>query len=71
MAYHDELLQQAKDLVHKNPSGPTQADLRPSVSSACYTLFHLLTFEACLNWRNDTSRPALARMFDHGVMKNV
>ncbi len=71
MAYHDELLQQAKELVHKNPNNPTQADLRRSVSSAYYALFHLLIFEACLNWSNDISRPGLARMFDHGVMKKV
>ncbi len=71
MAYHDELLQQAKELVHKNPNNPTQADLRRSVSAAYYALFHLLIFEACLNWSNDISRPGLARMFDHGVMKKV
>jgi uncharacterized protein (UPF0332 family) len=69
VAYHDELLQQAKELVHKNPN--SQADLRRSVSSAYYALFHLLIFEACLNWSNDISRPGLARMFDHGVMKKV
>jgi hypothetical protein len=69
VAYHDELLQQAKELVHKGPSN--QADLRRSVSSAYYALFHLLIFEACLNWSNDISRPGLARMFDHGVMKKV
>ena len=71
MAYHDELLQQAKELVHNNPNNPTQADLRRSVSSAYYALFHLLIFEACLNRSNDISRPGLARMFDHGVMKKV
>ncbi len=71
MAYHDELLQQAKELVHRNPDNPTQADLRRSVSSAYYALFHLLIFEACLNWSNDISRPGLARMFDHGMMKKV
>ena len=71
MAYHDELLEQAKELVHKNPKNPTQADLRRSVSSAYYALFHLLIFEACLNWSNEVSRPGLARMFDHGVMKKV
>ena len=60
MAYHDELLQQARELVHKNPNNPTQADLRRSVSSAYYALFHLLIFEACLNWSNDISRPGLA-----------
>ena len=71
MAYHDELLQQAKELVHKNPIHPTQADLRRAVSSAYYALFHLLIFEACLNWSNDISRPGLARMFEHGLMKKV
>ncbi len=71
MAYHDELLQQAKELVHKDPNNPTQADLRRSVSSAYYALFHLLIFEACLNWSNNISRPGLARMFEHGVMKKV
>ena len=64
-------MQQAKELVHKNPNNPTQADLRRSVSSAYYALFHLLIFEACLNWSNDISRPGLARMFDHGMMKKV
>jgi uncharacterized protein (UPF0332 family) len=49
VAYHDELLQQAKELVHNNPGAPTQADLRRSVSSAYYALFHLLIFDACLN----------------------
>jgi len=71
VAYHDELLQQAKELVHKNPNNPTQADLRRSVSAAYYALFHLLIFEASLNWSNHTSRPGLARMFDHSVMKKV
>ena len=71
MAYHDELLQQARELVDKDQANPTQADLRRSVSSAHYALFHLLIFEACLNWSNDVSRPGLARMFDHGVMKKV
>jgi hypothetical protein len=71
VAYHDELLQQAKELVHNDPGNPTQAYLRRSVSSAYYALFHLLIFDACLNWSNAISRPSLARMFDHGVMKKV
>jgi hypothetical protein len=71
LAYHDELLQQGNELVHKNPNNPTQADLRRSVSSAYYALFHLLIYEACLNWSNAISRPGLARMFDHALMKKV
>jgi hypothetical protein len=69
VAYHDELLQQAKDLLDRN--NPTQADLRRSVSSAYYALFHLLIFESCSNWSHDISRSGLARMFDHGVMKKA
>jgi hypothetical protein len=42
-----------------------------SVRQPTCGLFHLLIFEACLNWSNDVSRPGLARMFDHGVMKKV
>jgi hypothetical protein len=30
-----------------------------------------LIFEACLNWSNEKSRPGLARMFEHSVMKKV
>ena len=71
MAYHDELLQQANELVHKNLNNPAQADLRRSVSSAHYALFQLSIFEACLNWSNAISRPGLARMFDHALMKRV
>jgi uncharacterized protein (UPF0332 family) len=71
VAYHDELLRQAKELVHQSPNDPRQADLRRSVSSAYYALFHLLIFEACLNWSNDISRPGLARLFEHAVMKKV
>jgi len=36
VAYHDELLQQARELVDKDQANPTQADLRRSVSSACF-----------------------------------
>lgn len=71
MAYHDELLQQAKELVHRDAKSRTQADLRRAVSSAYYALFHLLIVEASANWINDSSRPALARMFEHSLMKKV
>jgi uncharacterized protein (UPF0332 family) len=41
LAYHDELLQHAEELVHKRSNNPTQVDLRRSVSSAYYAVFHL------------------------------
>jgi hypothetical protein len=71
LAYHDDLLQQAIDLVHKYPSAPTQADLRRSVSTAYYALFHLLVSETVSHWDLASSRDALGRMFEHSVMKKV
>jgi uncharacterized protein (UPF0332 family) len=46
MAYHDDLLQQALQPVHKEPRNPKQASLRRGVSTAYYALFHLLISEA-------------------------
>jgi hypothetical protein len=69
MAYHDDLLQLALDLIDKDPA--TQADLRRAVSTAYYALFHLLVSATALNWSRDSSRNALGRMFDHKPMKKV
>jgi hypothetical protein len=71
MAFHDDLLQQAIDLAHKNPASPTQADLRRSVSTAYYALFHLLISETIAHWSLASSREALGRMFEHAVMKKA
>ena len=68
MAFHDELIAQAYKLV-KDPD--SQADLRRSVSTAYYALFHLLVSETVAFWSLDSSRNALARMFDHKTMKNA
>jgi len=69
MAYHDDLLRLASDLIEKD--GASQADLRRAVSTAYYALFHLLISETTLNWSRDSSRNALGRMFDHGMMRRV
>ena len=71
MAFHDDLLQQAIDLIEKNPVTPTQADLRRSISTAYYALFHLLIDETIAHWSHASSRDALGRMFEHSVMKKV
>ena len=71
MAYHDELLQQAFDLVDRVPANPKQADLRRGVSAAYYAVFHLLISETITHWSLDSSRNALGRMFEHSVMKRV
>jgi hypothetical protein len=67
MAYHDDLLIQAWNLVHSVPA--TQASLRRAVSSAYYAVFHLLIAEATSNWNNVPLRAALGRAYDHGVMR--
>lgn len=71
MAYHNELLEQAFELVHKSPANPRQADLRRAVSAAYYAVFHLLISETIAHWSLDGSRNALGRMFEHSVMKRV
>jgi hypothetical protein len=69
MAYHDDLLSQALQLVHAAPS--TQASLRRAVSSAYYAVFHLLIAEATSNWSNEKLRAALGRAYDHDTMKKA
>jgi hypothetical protein len=71
VAYHDDLLTQAGELIHKNEPNSTQADLRRAVSTAYYALFHLLISETTLNWSRDSSRDAFGRMFDHHLMRKA
>jgi uncharacterized protein (UPF0332 family) len=67
MAYHDDLLSQALQLLHAIPQ--TQASLRRAVSAAYYAVFHFLIAEATSHWDNVKLRPALGRAYEHGVMK--
>jgi hypothetical protein len=69
MAYHDDLLAHALELVHVAP--PTQLASRRAVSAAYYAIFHFLISEATSNWVNISLRTALARAYDHGVMKTA
>jgi uncharacterized protein (UPF0332 family) len=71
VAFHDDLLQQAIQLVHKEPRSPKQASLRRAVSTAYYALFHLLICEAVANWNRHNLRAALGRAFDHAPMKSA
>jgi hypothetical protein len=71
MSYHDDLLNQAGELIHKNGPDFIQADLRRAVSTAYYALFHLLISETTLNWSRESSRGDLGRMFDHTRMKTA
>lgn len=69
MAYHDDLVRQALQLVHKEPRNPKQDSLRRAVSTAYYALFHLLISEAVANWNRVNLRTALSRAFDHSIMR--
>jgi hypothetical protein len=69
VAYHDELLAQAQSLAET--SRPNQANLRRSVSSAYYAVFHLLIAEAVSNWDSPDVRAFLSRGFKHAIMKSA
>jgi uncharacterized protein (UPF0332 family) len=71
MAYHDDLLEQAVHLAGRDRTRPKQANLRRAVSTAYYSLFHLLVSEAVSYWRLKRQRSILARSFDHRKMKGV
>jgi hypothetical protein len=69
MAYHDDLLAQALQLIRVTP--PSQLTLRRAVSAAYYAVFHYLIAEATSNWNNIPLRTALGRAYDHGTMKTA
>lgn len=69
MAYHDELMAHALDLIHEDP--PAEVYLRRAVSAAYYAVFHLLIFESTQHWDNPALRAALGRGYDHGLMRTA
>src|SRR5580704_10130436 len=71
MGYPDDLLQYAKQMAEQYPNEAHQPSLRRALSSAYYALFHLLICDAVANCTDPRFRAVLARMFDHGRMKNV
>ena len=54
----------------KSWSSKTEATVRRALSTAYYTLFHLLIESACNNWP-EPQRSNIARQFDHRRMKEV
>src|SRR5580700_6549593 len=71
MSFADDLLEQSYHLAHRDSGVPKQASLRRAVSTAYYSLFHLLIDEAVGAWSVERQRSRLARTFDHGKMKGV
>jgi hypothetical protein len=58
-------------LANRERKHPKQASLRRAVSTAYYSVFHLLIDEAVSNWSIVHQQSILARTFDHGKMKSI
>lgn len=71
MSYAKELLDLAGKLASPQGEEPNQAQLRRSVSTTYYALFHLLISEATMNYAHEVLRPDFGRAFEHGRMKNA
>lgn len=74
MALAKDLLEQAQHLVSYDATRPKQANLRRAVSTAYYSLFHLLIAEAVhrlLQGRDALIMDRVSRAFQHGEMKQV
>jgi uncharacterized protein (UPF0332 family) len=74
MAFHNDLLVQARHLAFLDKRRPKQANLRRAVSAAYYALFHLLSGESAhqLTPASPTGLAAqVRRAFDHATMRQV
>jgi uncharacterized protein (UPF0332 family) len=71
MALPDDLLEQANHLANREPKRPRQASLRRAVSTAYYSLFHLLVSSAISQWKSPQQRAHMARGFEHGAMREA
>ncbi|MGA7235819.1 MAG: hypothetical protein WBY44_09075 [Bryobacteraceae bacterium] len=71
MALADDLLEQAAHLATREPKRPKQASLRRAVSTAYYSLFHLLISSGISHWKDHRQRPIIARSFSHTVMREA
>jgi hypothetical protein len=64
----DELLDQAKVLLTLPPN---QANLRRAVSTAYFSVFHLLIRATVSMWSYSPQRARLGRLFEHKRMKEI
>lgn len=73
MAYHDDLLKQAHLLATLDPRRPKQANVRRSISSSYYALFHLLGEEYALAVASGSdhrmTRFRVRRVIEHVAVK--
>src|SRR5260370_14867658 len=72
MGLAQDLLNLADHLATHEGRNPSQASLRRAVSTAYYSLFHLLIEEAARLWQGSAEwRTGLERGFQHGSMQNT
>lgn len=71
MAYPEDLLEDAKNLLAAGGKKPRQSLLRRAVSTAYYSTFHLLVADFVANWRLPDQRARLGRMFEHRRMSGA
>lgn len=71
MAYPEDLLVFARQMAELYPTDAHQPSLRRAVSTAYYALFHLLISDAVAPCADPQFRAALARVFEHGLMKSA
>lgn len=72
MSLHEELLDTARALIRRNQNRPSGADLRRSISTAYYALFHRLIGDGVSQLASGSPQPdALGRAFGHTDMKKI
>jgi hypothetical protein len=73
MALSEDLVQLADGMLSERPGRPIQAELRRSVSTAYYAVFHGL-IEESTKWLAGAGyrdmRRVMARSFEHGAMRD-
>lgn len=72
MSLHGDLLNTARYLLRRNNNRPSGADIRRSISTAYYALFHRMIDAAVVRLSSGPDQQAvLARSFEHGKMKAI
>ena len=74
LTLHHDLLEQARHLALREPKKPRQASLRRAVSTAYYSIFHMLLYDAThLLFPNKPAglRQRASRAFSHRDARNV
>ena len=71
MGLADELLEDARHLAEKGIAENRPSCIRRAVSTAYYTVFHLLVEDFVSSWPFIDQRPRPARMFDHKKMRDA